>query len=527
MAGRTKGTRPDEGDSARADDYRNVPESWFREVGIPDEDIPALLAEYARGAPGRERWEHIAQEWECKEAERRDREWRTAHGLPPWAAPPKLTVAALREEIRQRQLEWITDREDRPSDLFFAPLCLARWWDAARLIEGAPAPPLMPAPLPGRLSDIQQALGAADVLLQWCDQADVPKHPVAHLRQIIQFNQTNNNAGDVNNAISERGDVVQTMGTSNAVQVGHPKESFWPTTAKGENLPETRFCKTALLALRSRAEKAASDFPSLWHMLVLPGGESLWVPERPGCHAVGSFRSVPTGPKCTFGTSHLIGPLPPAVCWPQDLEPVCAVVAEPEFLPFRPLAHKPYRIHLFFGHGEGQAAFELLAADIVNLSTDIRRALDLRLGGVFYHANDSLHNEKAAILDSWLCTIHWWAWKATDSPLHTSPKVVFGGTGVESHRMDEAVGQKLSYSLVNCDVFTATARTIDLFLRFFDVRPNLVYAVDYPEPQTTIEKEGSDDRGITTAIVVACRQDGARRNGRDDGRTAQFHRSRP
>lgn len=256
---------------------------------------------------------------------------------------------------------------------------------------------------------------------------------------------------------------------------------------------DTQFCKTALLALRDRAENAANDFPPLWHMLVLPEGESLRVPAQPGLHALGSFPSEPTGPKCTFGASRLIGPLPPTVCWPQDLEPLCAVVAEQEFSPFRPLAQKPYRIHLLFGHGEGQTAFESLTADIVYLSTDINRALALTLGGVFYHANDSLHTEEAAILDSWLCTIHWWAWKATDSPLHTSPKVVFGGTGIESHRMDEAVGQKLSYSLVTCDVFTASARAIDLFFRFFDIRPNLVYAVDYPESQVTTEKENSDD----------------------------------
>jgi hypothetical protein len=65
----------------------------------------------------------------------------------------------------------------------------------------------------------------------------------------MQFNQTNNNKGDVNNAISEKGNVVQTTGSastgdvtaaaaekgnvaqtsgaSNRVQVGHPKESFW------------------------------------------------------------------------------------------------------------------------------------------------------------------------------------------------------------------------------------------------------------------------------------------------------------
>jgi hypothetical protein len=65
----------------------------------------------------------------------------------------------------------------------------------------------------------------------------------------MQFNQTNNNAGDVNNAISkngnvvqmtgaatardvngatsEKGNVVQTSGTSNKVQVDQQKENFW------------------------------------------------------------------------------------------------------------------------------------------------------------------------------------------------------------------------------------------------------------------------------------------------------------
>ena len=48
----------------------------------------------------------------------------------------------------------------------------------------------------------------------------------------MQFNQTNNNAGDVNNAISEKGNVVQTTGTRNKVQVDSPKESFWGTLWK-------------------------------------------------------------------------------------------------------------------------------------------------------------------------------------------------------------------------------------------------------------------------------------------------------
>ena len=65
----------------------------------------------------------------------------------------------------------------------------------------------------------------------------------------MEFNQTNNNQGDVNNAISEKGNVVQTTGAastgdvtsaasetgnvvqtsgaSSRVQVDHPKESVW------------------------------------------------------------------------------------------------------------------------------------------------------------------------------------------------------------------------------------------------------------------------------------------------------------
>jgi hypothetical protein len=41
------------------------------------------------------------------------------------------------------------------------------------------------------------------------------------------FKQTNNNAGDVNNAISEKGSVVQTTGADNRVQVDHLKEGVW------------------------------------------------------------------------------------------------------------------------------------------------------------------------------------------------------------------------------------------------------------------------------------------------------------
>ena len=48
----------------------------------------------------------------------------------------------------------------------------------------------------------------------------------------MQFNQTNNNIGDVNNAIAEKGEVIQTAGTSNTVQVDHPESGFWRTLWK-------------------------------------------------------------------------------------------------------------------------------------------------------------------------------------------------------------------------------------------------------------------------------------------------------
>ena len=42
----------------------------------------------------------------------------------------------------------------------------------------------------------------------------------------MQFNQVNKNLGDVNNAISEKGNVVQSVGPGNIVKVEPPKENF-------------------------------------------------------------------------------------------------------------------------------------------------------------------------------------------------------------------------------------------------------------------------------------------------------------
>jgi hypothetical protein len=48
----------------------------------------------------------------------------------------------------------------------------------------------------------------------------------------MQFNQTNNNKGDVNNAISEGGNVIQSVGSENRLRVENPKDTFWTTLWK-------------------------------------------------------------------------------------------------------------------------------------------------------------------------------------------------------------------------------------------------------------------------------------------------------
>ena len=46
----------------------------------------------------------------------------------------------------------------------------------------------------------------------------------------MQFNQTNQNEGNVNNAVSERGSVVQSIGgIGNKNTIEPPKSGFWGT----------------------------------------------------------------------------------------------------------------------------------------------------------------------------------------------------------------------------------------------------------------------------------------------------------
>ena len=261
-------------------------------------------------------------------------------------------------------------------------------------------------------------------------------------------------------------------------------------------------------------------------MLVLPEGETILVPPRPGVHALG-WSSVGPLRTVSFGESELVGALPPESCWPAELKPLRAVVAEQSFTPYRPLAQKPYRIHLFFGDAAGMSEFRAISAGLVSLASDIDQAIfktPQRAGpfgwSVICHSNDLLADEDSTVLDAWLCTIHWWAWKVTDSPIRVQPQVVLGNTAFEAHRTDQAVQEKLSFSSLDCDVFTATAVTIDLFSRCFDEPPEMAWATDYPESirrdREHKERAGTSEETATVtdspAIVHARRPDSTRRS---------------
>lgn len=56
--------------------------------------------------------------------------------------------------------------------------------------------------------------------------------------------------------------------------------------------------------------------------------------------------------------------------------------------------------------------------------------------------------------------------------------------------MGQVVCEKLSYSYIDQDVFTCIDKTLELFQRFWTVRPVLPWAVPYPPPK---ENSGSSE----------------------------------
>jgi len=298
-----------------------------------------------------------------------------------------------------------------------------------------------------------------------------------------------------------------------------------PARLKGQNVAKitpddggqrSNFCRAALANLKKRAEGHAKQHPTLRHMLVLPEGETLFVPARPGSHPLGGS-SYPEPPAVSFGDSQVAAALPPAKCWPPGLKPIRAVVAEEECAPRPPARQRPYRVHLFFGDAAGMTPLQALAADLVNLAGDVARAVfgayEPDMSTVFFRSSDYIHGKDAEILDAWLCTVHWWAWKAIDSPIHTRPHVVFGGSAIAADRRDQAVVKKMSFSALDCDIFTATAATIDLFLRFLDLPPDLVWLADYP-PVPKPQEPAPDAESAKPQAPSEARPTGA------DGKTA-------
>ena len=243
---------------------------------------------------------------------------------------------------------------------------------------------------------------------------------------------------------------------------------------------QPHFIVSVLRNLQSRAEAAAKRHPGLRHMLVLPPGESIRVPSPPGVRPVGFGSRKQRRTTCRFGETELVGRLPPRSSWPRGIEPLRAVVAGQDF------AQEPYRVHLFFGGSS--AAFkhlQRLADDLDGIRDDVTRALAGNgtpfLQDVFCTSNDRLHDASATRLDSWLCTVHWWAWFWTDCPFRTRRHVVCAGNTYETDPRDDAVKSKLAFSMFDADVLAASATTLSLILRFFDEPPGLWGSLCYPD----------------------------------------------
>ena len=104
------------------------------------------------------------------------------------------TVPAIRQRVNEYRRKWLaqpgwarffvlpnnqfvsTDAypEGAPEPGRFEDVCyiIIGCWNSARLIEGtSPPPPLPTAILNYRITDLQDALAAADALLRWCDEA--------------------------------------------------------------------------------------------------------------------------------------------------------------------------------------------------------------------------------------------------------------------------------------------------------------------------------------------------------------------
>ena len=198
--------------------WRSVAADYLRSArGVPDDEISRLLADCGQGL-GIEEWQHVADEWdraqEARQAAEADRRYFEKTRQKP-AKPRRIsTVAELRDVIRETQREWLSESQFDKANIFSARTRLCILWDIARTIDGAPPVPPMTPPLPGLISDMQEALAAADVLLRWCEQASPPPLPMAQGKPQADLSDTSH-SGDEKPLISKEA-------TALAVLKDHP-----------------------------------------------------------------------------------------------------------------------------------------------------------------------------------------------------------------------------------------------------------------------------------------------------------------
>lgn len=159
---------------ALADSWQPVAADFLRcSYNIPERAIPALVAKCSAAAGD---WELLAREWYRKKQERADIRQLRKLGLfgmciPQW---PPLPIALLRQEIRDQLEDW-TEQADEGLDVLVVTKAIVHLWDQARQVPDAPPPPSLTVNTSKPVRDVQEALGALDDLLRWCDAAQAAK----------------------------------------------------------------------------------------------------------------------------------------------------------------------------------------------------------------------------------------------------------------------------------------------------------------------------------------------------------------
>lgn len=262
------------------------------------------------------------------------------------------------------------------------------------------------------------------------------------------------------------------------------------------------FCRAALENLINRIIQSDASNQSLFHMLVLPRGESLRIPIA-ASHPIGS-RDFPPPGLFDFGVSKIATPLPPKECWPELPPPLRAVTADQDLHPYKPLSREPYRVHLFFGHDESALQnLVKISKEVIGLDDDLQRAVFNRksqLSELIFNPKESLHGDDEAVIDRWMCTIHWWAWKVKEAPFSTRPQVILGSQGIPTDFLDPAVVDKLAFSWIGLDIFSCTIEVLRIFMKFMDEPPNMAYSSMYLGEASVDNKEMDYDSAKPISI---------------------------